>query len=47
MAQKFKERLLQGIIIFDCFNLGSGVSNKKVESDYAMKLMMKMGWNEG
>ncbi|KAM3132095.1 hypothetical protein pb186bvf_015839 [Paramecium bursaria] len=37
MAQKFKERLLQG----------SGVSNKKVESEYALKLMMKMGWNEG
>ncbi|CAD8198295.1 unnamed protein product [Paramecium octaurelia] len=37
MAQKFKERLLQG----------TGVSNKKFESDYAMKLMQKMGWNQG
>jgi Pin2-interacting protein X1 len=37
MSQKFKDKVLAG----------SGFSNRKVESDYAMKLMMKMGWSEG
>jgi hypothetical protein len=27
--------------------LDSGFSNRKVESDFASKLMKKMGWNEG
>ena len=25
----------------------SGISNRKVESEYAKKLMTKMGWSEG
>lgn len=37
MASKYRERLLKS----------SGVSNRKVESDYAKKLMEKMGWKEG
>ena len=37
MASKYRERLLKS----------SGVSNRKVESDYAKKLMEKMGWSEG
>ena len=37
MSQKFKDKVLAG----------SGFSNRKVESDYAMKLMKKMGWSEG
>ncbi len=36
MAYKFKERLLAG----------SGVSHKQFESDYAMKIMAKMGWQQ-
>lgn len=37
MAEKYRERILKS----------SGISNKKVESEYAKKLMMKMGWSEG
>lgn len=37
MASKYRDRLLQS----------SGVSNKKVDSDYAKRLMAKMGWTEG
>lgn len=37
MASKYRERLMQN----------SGISNRKVESEYAKKLMMKMGWSEG
>lgn len=37
MADKYRERLLQS----------SGVSNIRFESEYAKKLMMKMGWKEG
>ena len=43
MSQKYKEKVLAGILIQW---LGCGFSNKKVESDYAMKLMKKMGWSE-
>lgn len=45
MAQKFKDRVLQGINIYTI--VGSGFSNRKFESDYAMKLMSKMGWADG
>lgn len=37
MAQRYKERLLQG----------SGISNRKFESEYGMKMLKKMGWSEG
>ncbi len=37
MSQKFKDRLLSG----------SGTSNKKFQSDYGSKLLLKMGWSEG
>lgn len=37
MADKFRERLLQS----------SGVSNRRVESEYAKKVMAQMGWKEG
>jgi Pin2-interacting protein X1 len=37
MAQRYKERLLQG----------SGVSNRKFESEFGMKMLKKMGWTEG
>ena len=37
MAEKYRERLMKS----------SGISNIKVESEYARKLMMKMGWQEG
>lgn len=37
MAEKYRERILKS----------SGISHKKVESEYAKKLMMKMGWSEG
>lgn len=37
MAEKYREKLMKS----------SGISNIKVESAYAKKLMMKMGWQEG
>lgn len=37
MSSKYRDRLLQS----------SGVSNIRFESDYAKKLMAKMGWKEG
>jgi len=37
MASKYRDRLLQS----------SGVSNIRFESEYAKKLMLKMGWKEG
>lgn len=37
MASKYRDRLLQS----------SGVSNIRVESEYAKKVMAKMGWKEG
>lgn len=37
MASKYRDRLLQS----------SGVSNIRFESEYAKKLMVKMGWKEG
>lgn len=37
MASKYRDRLLQS----------SGVSNIRFESEYAKKLMQKMGWKEG
>lgn len=37
MASKYRDRILKS----------SGVSSRKVESDYAKKLMMGMGWTEG
>ena len=37
MGDKYREKLMRS----------SGISNVKVESEYAKKLMMKMGWTEG
>jgi len=37
MSRDFRQRVLAG----------SGISNKRVESDIGMKLLKKMGWTEG
>ena len=37
MAQKFKERLLEG----------TGYSSKKFECDYGLKILKMMGWKDG
>lgn len=37
MASKYRDRIVQS----------SGISNKRVECEYATKLMLSMGWKEG